>query len=395
MQNWPFDVSHIDLRTHFIAWHTVREEYFRDLSLTGRQNYGTGIHYCLHPLVPCRFAQGTRDYGRFALCAIHVPVQNWQWNLQLTVGVQEGIFRASIPAQWVKEILPYEQLSPYFSAISPGKGAAEGVFCAYSPHARISGYEAWLDESALMAQCRAVLASAQAAAISRLTASIYCCYASPSQRAQVYPAVRSAMAELLYSREDLDPGVAALAVDILDQGGVPDWENLSAERGGEALPFERKVLLAWRQAAAPWGRAVLANLTRSSPEQYAVVDRLIQLVRGTAHGMPGLDDGWLPAMVDILTCGQLDNAQAYRVLDLIAQGSPAVIAAALPKLIIRSDSIPSRARNRILPLAQQYGELFRQDLLEIAQSPIRRSAQIARLVLDRETPAGDGYADRP
>lgn len=395
MKIWPFDVSNLDLSSHCICWHAVREEHYKDLSLHGRQNYYNGVYICLHPLVPCRFAQGPHEYGRYALCAIILPVQSWQWNLQLTLGVQEGIFRASVPPQWIKEVIPFEQLEQRLRTIPPVKSVTEGILCAYSPHSRISGYGDWLDESTLMAQCRVVLSSAQSPVISRLAAGIYCCYSSPSLRDQVYPAVHSAMVELLFSQEHLDPGMASLAIDILDQGGVPDWENLSAERGSEPLPFERRALLAWRQSATPWSKAIVKNLTRNSPEQYSAVNRLLQIVNGTAHDLHGSEQEWLPALVDILTCGHLNKEQANRVFDIIDQCSAAAVVTVLPTMILRSDSIPSRVRNRVMPLAQQYRHLIRQELIEISQCPIRRPAHIAKLTLNQETSGGDKNADRP
>lgn len=389
MKIWPFDVNNIDLNAHFICWHAVREEYCKDLSLHGRQNHANGVNFCLHPLVPCRYAQGTRDYGRYALCAIILPVQAWQWNLQLTLGVQEGIFRASVPPQWIKEVIPFDQLEQRLSTLPPVKSITEGIFCAYSPHTRISGYGHWLDEGTLVAQCQAVLPSAQSPVISRLAASIYCCYSSPSLRDQIYPAVHSAMSQLLFSQERLDPGMASLAIDILDQGGVPDWDNLTAERGSEPIPFERRALLAWRQSATPWSQIIVKNLTRNSPEQYSAVNRLLQIVNGTAHDLHGLDQEWLPALVDILTCGQLNKEQANRVFDIIDQCSAAAVAAALPNMIRRSDSIPSRVRNRVIPLAQQYRNLIRQELIDISQCPIRRPAHIAKSILNLEASEGD------
>lgn len=394
MKIWPFDVSKLDLMSHFICWHAVREEHWQELRLHGRQNYYNGVYICLHPLVPCRFAQGPHDYGRYALCAITLPVQAWQWNMQLALGVQEGIFRASVPPQWIQEVIPFDSLEERLSMIPPVKNVTEGIICAYSPHWRISGYGDWLDESALAAQCRVVLSSTQLPVISRLAAGIYGCYCSPPLRDQVYPTVHSAMSELLFSREFLDPGMASLVIDILDQGGVPNWENLTAARGNEPLPFERRALLAWRQSAFPWSQAIVKNLTRHSPEQESAINRLLKMVNGTAHDLPGLDQAWLPALVDILTCGHLNKEQANRVFDIIDQGSAAAVVPALPDLIRRMDSIPSRVRNRVMPLAQQYRDLIRQELIEISQCPIRRPAHIANLILNHATSGEDKNVDR-
>lgn len=394
MKIWPFDVSKLDLISHFICWHAVREEHSQELRLHGRQNYYNGVYICLHPLVPCRFAQGPHDYGRYALCAIILPVQSWQWNMQLMLGVQEGIFRASVPPEWIQEVIPFDPLEQRLSTLPPVKSVTEGILCAYSPHARISGYGDWLDESTLIAQGRAALSSPQSPIISRLAAGIYCCYSSPPLRDQVYPTVHSAMSELLFSQELLDPGMAALAIDILDQGGVPDWENVTAARGGEPLPFERRALLAWRQSATPWSQTIAKNLTQNSPEQYPAVNRLLQAVNGTAHGLLGLDHEWLPALVDILTCGHLNKEQANRVFAIIEQCSAAAVVPVLPNLLRRMDSIPSRVRNRVIPLAQQYRDLIRQELIEIAQCPIRRPAYVANLILNQETSGGDKNADR-
>ena len=132
----------------------------------------------------------------------------------------------------------------------------------------------------------------------------------------------------------------------------------------------------------------------NSPEQFVAIDRLLQIVDGTAHDWHGLDQECLPALVDILTCGLLNKAQANRIFDIIDQCSAAEVAAVLPNMIRRSDSIPSRVRNRVIPLAQQYRDLIRQDLIEISQCPIRKPANIARLILDHEASGGDKNADR-
>lgn len=42
--------------------------------------------------------------------------------------------------RWIKEVLPFDHLEQRLSAIPPVKSVTEGIFCAYSPHSRISGY---------------------------------------------------------------------------------------------------------------------------------------------------------------------------------------------------------------------------------------------------------------
>jgi hypothetical protein len=341
-----------DIRESLLVWHASPAEARAAIERDGISIVQEAIFVGLHPGIPAGYAEKHQPGGYFiSLLALPHDQWRWGWDGDYELSLAEGYVRRSAGRQTIVEMVDQPEAVRRQHMRSPDDGRDErgAPWCWMGQF----GYDGWLDEALLAAQCDAMLEE-ETRPWRWVLGAAYLHFASRACRAPRLKRMCAALRAALASPLPLPDSAVALAVEVWKRADN-HWASTLAGEDLRAVPFRRLGQL-WAWLSASGDQNACRRLRDGMPSWQSHLDALTALMAvpfndyGARYHVDHADPQLVECLVTILTHGPMHNARAAAGIRAIDRLADELADPALLELLRRLRFLPGRAR-RCIPQA--------------------------------------------